>query len=120
MVQGLLMELKDYNCWSIAEAAGHSGPHRLQTGPIPRERLSSQVNEQWAFLNKIGLTGLENLGGTGAGFSAADAQTVLNMINNMQTVQGVYKGTVQQGGSGGTGATLFNFEDALTPLWAGQ
>jgi SRSO17 transposase len=30
MVQGLLMELEDYNCWSIAEAAGHPGPHRLQ------------------------------------------------------------------------------------------
>ena len=24
------MELEDYNCWSIAEAAGHSGPYRLQ------------------------------------------------------------------------------------------
>src|SRR5260370_21445918 len=30
MVEGLLMELEDYNCWSIAEAAGHRGPHRLQ------------------------------------------------------------------------------------------
>jgi SRSO17 transposase len=30
MVQGLLMELEDYNCWSLAEAAGHRGPHRLQ------------------------------------------------------------------------------------------
>jgi len=30
MVQGLLMELEDHNCWSIAEAAGHRGPHRLQ------------------------------------------------------------------------------------------
>jgi SRSO17 transposase len=30
MVQGLLMELDDYNCWSLAEAAGHRGPHRLQ------------------------------------------------------------------------------------------
>src|SRR5260370_26330093 len=30
MVNGLLMELEDYNCWSIAEAAGHRGPHRLQ------------------------------------------------------------------------------------------
>jgi SRSO17 transposase len=30
MVTGLLMELEDYNCWSIAEAAGHRGPHRLQ------------------------------------------------------------------------------------------
>ena len=30
MVSGLLMELEDYNCWTIAEALGHSGPHRLQ------------------------------------------------------------------------------------------
>jgi SRSO17 transposase len=30
MVSGLLMELEDYNCWSIAEAVGHRGPHRLQ------------------------------------------------------------------------------------------
>jgi len=30
MVDGLLMELEDYNCWSLAEAAGHRGPHRLQ------------------------------------------------------------------------------------------
>jgi SRSO17 transposase len=30
MVSGLLMELDDYNCWTIAEAAGHRGPHRLQ------------------------------------------------------------------------------------------
>lgn len=26
----LLMELEDHNCWTIAEAAGHCGPHRLQ------------------------------------------------------------------------------------------
>jgi SRSO17 transposase len=30
MVGGLLMELEDHNCWAIAEAAGHRGPHRLQ------------------------------------------------------------------------------------------
>jgi SRSO17 transposase len=30
MVSGLLMELDDHNCWAIAEAAGHRGPHRLQ------------------------------------------------------------------------------------------
>ena len=33
MVDGLLMELEDHNCWSIAEAAGHRGPHRLQHLP---------------------------------------------------------------------------------------
>ena len=30
MVGGLLMELEDHNCWTIAEAAGHRGSHRLQ------------------------------------------------------------------------------------------
>ena len=30
MVHGLMMELDDHNCWTIAEAAGHRGPHRLQ------------------------------------------------------------------------------------------
>jgi len=30
MVNGLLMELDDHNCWTIAEAVGHCGPHRLQ------------------------------------------------------------------------------------------
>jgi SRSO17 transposase len=30
LVSGLLMELDDHNCWTIAEAAGHRGPHRLQ------------------------------------------------------------------------------------------
>ena len=30
MVSGLLMELEDHNCWTIAEAAGQAGPHRLQ------------------------------------------------------------------------------------------
>jgi len=30
MLHGLLMELDDHNCWTIAEAAGHRGPHRLQ------------------------------------------------------------------------------------------
>jgi hypothetical protein len=30
MAGGLLMELDDHNCWTIAEAVGHCGPHRLQ------------------------------------------------------------------------------------------
>jgi SRSO17 transposase len=30
MVSGLLMELEDHNCWTIAGVAGHRGPHRLQ------------------------------------------------------------------------------------------
>ncbi|WP_371666773.1 hypothetical protein OG985_03625 [Streptomyces sp. NBC_00289] len=27
---GLLMELEDVNCWTLAEAVGHPGPYRFQ------------------------------------------------------------------------------------------
>lgn len=64
--------------------------------------------EQRAYLNKLGLAQLEALG-----FTATDAQSVLNMINYMGTVADVYHGTATQ-------ATAFNFEDALTPLWGGS
>jgi hypothetical protein len=30
MAGGLLMELEDVNCWTLAEAIGHTGPYRLQ------------------------------------------------------------------------------------------
>ena len=30
MVHGLLSELEDRNCWTLAEAAGHTCPHRMQ------------------------------------------------------------------------------------------
>jgi fructose-specific component phosphotransferase system IIB-like protein len=30
MVNGLLCELDDHNCWTLAEAAGHAGPYRMQ------------------------------------------------------------------------------------------
>ncbi len=30
MVNGLLSELEDYNCWTLAEAAGHTSPCRMQ------------------------------------------------------------------------------------------
>ncbi len=28
MVNGLLSELEDHNCWTLAEAAGHASPYR--------------------------------------------------------------------------------------------
>jgi len=30
MVNGFLMELEDHNCWTMSEAVGHSGPHKMQ------------------------------------------------------------------------------------------
>jgi hypothetical protein len=72
--------------------------------------LSTWINGQ-----NQGLTYLESLG-----YSTGDAQTVLTLIAYMNTISGVYYGTVQQGGSGGTGAIEFDYNNALSQLWAGQ
>ena len=41
MVHGLLMELDDHNCWTMAEGAGHRGPHRMQHF-LSRARVDDQ------------------------------------------------------------------------------
>jgi SRSO17 transposase len=41
MVCGLLTELDDHNCWTMAEAAGHPGPHRMQH-LLSRARVDDQ------------------------------------------------------------------------------
>lgn len=92
----------------------------LSSYALQMRQLMRQILDQWQYLNQLGQTGLENLGGTGNGFSSADAAQVLTYIDYMQTVAGVYMGTVQAQGSGGTAAILYDFDSALTPLWAGQ
>lgn len=73
------------------------------------QNLSTEVN-----YNNAGSANLQAWG-----YSPADAATALTLIGYMTTISGVYLGTVQQGGSGGTGAILFNFENALSQLWGG-
>jgi SRSO17 transposase len=41
MVHGLLAELEDYNCWTLAEAAGHLSPCRMQH-LLSRARVDEQ------------------------------------------------------------------------------
>ncbi len=41
MVNGVLTELDDHNCWIMAEAAGHPGPHRMQH-LLSRARVDDQ------------------------------------------------------------------------------
>jgi hypothetical protein len=72
-----------------------------------------------------GIAYLEQLGYSSAGDpqnpgGISDAQMALNYIGYLNTLSGVYYGTVQQGGTGGTAATMYNFNNALSPLWAGQ
>jgi hypothetical protein len=45
------MELEDHNCWTIAEAAGHRGPHRLQhllSRAVWDERQALDAASAWA------------------------------------------------------------------------
>lgn len=72
--------------------------------------LNTQINGQ-----NTGLATLEAIG-----FSAADAQSFLNILAYQMNVAGVYYGTVQQGGTGGTGAIDFNFHQALSQVCIGQ
>jgi SRSO17 transposase len=51
MVHGLLMELDDRNCWTIAEAVGHRGPHRLQhllSRAVWDDRHLADIASAWA------------------------------------------------------------------------
>jgi SRSO17 transposase len=55
MVRGLLMELDDHNCWTIAEAIGHRGPHRL------RHLLSRAVWDDQQMLDTASAWAVEHL-----------------------------------------------------------
>lgn len=82
--------------------------------------LSTQVNgtgQGLAFLESIGYSNAANPLNPG---SISDAEYALQLIAYFNTIAGVYDGSVQQGGSGGTGAVDFNFNNALAVLWNGQ
>lgn len=74
------------------------------------QNLSLGINGQGS-----GLAVLEALG-----YDSGDAATALELIAYMNTVAGVYYGSTQAGGSGGTGAVAFNYNQALSQLWVGQ
>jgi hypothetical protein len=74
--------------------------------------LMGQVTDFNLRVAALGATGLENLGGTGLGFSAADASAFLNMAAILNTPAAVYFGNATQ-------ASEYNFNSALCPVWAG-
>lgn len=82
--------------------------------------LSTQVNSQGngtAYLGSIGYSTVPSASNPGG---QSDAAYAVQLIAYMNTIAGVYYGTVQQGGTGGTGATTFNFNNALSAVWAGR
>lgn len=82
--------------------------------------LSTEINSQGngvAYLGQLGYNTAPSATNPGG---ISDAQLAANYIGYFSTLSGVYNGSVQQGGSGGTGATTFNFNNALSQLWNGR
>jgi SRSO17 transposase len=65
MVNGLLSELDDYNCWTLAEAAGHGSPCRMQ------HLLSRARCDDRAMLNEAADWTIEQLHGEQDGDSGS-------------------------------------------------
>jgi hypothetical protein len=94
---------------SVGQQATSAGINTQLTSLALNLRAACRAGANFQeFIVGQGLAGLEAMG-----FSPADAQTVLNMASYMNTVSGVYFGTVSQG-------TNFSFDNALSQLWAGQ
>ncbi|MEU6511975.1 hypothetical protein [Streptomyces sp. NPDC046942] len=53
MTQGMLTELERRNCWTLAEALGHDGPHRLQHRSAWRRHHRHQATEAHRRWNNI-------------------------------------------------------------------
>lgn len=70
-----------------------------------------------AYLQSIGYSNTSNPANPGA---VSDAALALSTIAYLNTVAGCYFGTVQQGGTGGTGASLFKFHQQLAAVWGGR
>jgi hypothetical protein len=78
--------------------------------------LQFRSTAQQALAFQAYIVGLGQSGLVALGFASADATEMIICANYMASLAQVYQGTLQQGGTGGTGAILFNFQNALIPL----
>jgi hypothetical protein len=82
--------------------------------------LSTEVNGQGDGLTVLVSLGYSDTPNPGNPGGQSDAAWALQALAYLNTVAGVYYGTVQQGGQNGTGAATFDFHNALSLLWAGN
>ena len=82
--------------------------------------LNTQVNGQGNGLAVLEAAGYSSAANPANPASMSDAAYALQKLAYLNTLAGCYLGTVQQGGTGGTGAATFNFDNALSTLWALQ
>src|SRR6185437_1683995 len=74
--------------------------------------LCQHAQDFQMWITQTGQSGLVALG-----FSATDATAIINAAGYLNTIAQICQGQVQQGGSNGSGAAMFNFMNALAPLW---
>jgi hypothetical protein len=80
----------------------------LSSYAVQMRNLMGAIRNEQEEVTDMGVAGLEALG-----FDSADAASVISMFSYMNTISGVYFGTATQG-------TAFDFDNALSGLWAGQ
>lgn len=94
--------------------------HSLRDLCVKIKNLNTEINNQGQGLAAMQALGYSSAANPQNPGGISDSQWALNALAYLNTIAGAYFGTVQQGGTGGTGAILFNFDNALSPLWAGQ
>jgi hypothetical protein len=85
---------------------------RLGQVAVQMRMVMEAAADLFKVANGLGAGGLQ-----AAGLSSGDASDYETKAGYLNTLAGVYYGTVQQGGSGGTGASQFNFDNALSTAW---
>jgi hypothetical protein len=93
---------------------------RLRDLATDISELNLSVNGDGTGLAYLQLKGYSNDPNPDNPGDVSDAELALTKIGYLNTNSGVYFGTVQQGGTGGTGAILFSFHQGLSSVWAGQ
>lgn len=89
---------------------------QLSSMSIQLRQIMQALKNYTEWFNQLGITNVETL----FSLDSTDAATVSTLVNYMTALQEIYYGQLQQGGTGGTGAAEFDFDNALAILWGGQ
>jgi hypothetical protein len=88
---------------------------RLGQVAVQMRIVMEAASDLFKVANGLGTGGLQS-----AGMDSPTASDFVLKAGYLNTLAGVYYGTVQQGGSGGTGASQFNFDNGLSSAWGAQ
>lgn len=123
MAEGLLMELEDVSCWTLAEAVGHPGPHRLQHLLSRASWDDEAVLDQaagWAVARLDDGDGVLIADETGDEKSSTDAVGAAHQYSGSLGGIGLCQVAVHLTFATGRGHTIIDRSLYLTQEWAGD